>query len=160
MRVSSLLRDRSTRVEEVSNHHVSPTEKKTSYWPFYTSCLRDRVIYTSTAQYCLHSRAEIPLWCHDMFWLTSSAIRGITSLYFTCVQIRFSVGLILLVWSFIHMYDALPRAAPSSDMNESQWQIQGTCSYRCYIAMTSSAFATRLMKTEWWAAADRISQCK
>ncbi len=26
--------------------------------------------------------------------------------------------------------------------------------------MTSSVFATQLMKTEWWAAADRISQYK
>lgn len=56
------------------------------------------------------------------------------------------------------MYDALPKAAHSSDMNESEGQIEGTCSYRCCFAMTSSVFATQLMKSDWWAAADRISQ--
>lgn len=50
------------------------------------------------------------------------------------------------------------KAAQSSDMNQSEWQIEGTCSYRCYTAMTSSVSATRLMKTDWRAAAERISQ--
>lgn len=45
-----------------------------------------------------------------IFWHTSSAVRSTTSLCFKCVQIRFSLGLILIVRTFINIYDALPKS--------------------------------------------------
>lgn len=82
----------------------------------------------------------------------TSARRIITSLYFTCVQITFSLGLILLVWSFIRMYDPRPKAARSSDMNDSKWRRGSACSYR---SPNDLIAVCHLVKTEGWAAADR-----
>lgn len=132
------------------------------YWPFNISCLRDRPLVVHQTLTVLHSfilRAEHSTRSR-IFWRTSWDTRSITSLDFNRVQISFSLGLIVLVRSFTHMYDSLPKAIHSFDMNESNWQIEGTCSYRYYMAMTSSVFTTQLMKTEWWAAADRISEYK
>lgn len=129
------------------------------YWPFYTSCLRDQPLIGLYAFIVLHILTFLLVSMIDIFWLISSTIRSVASLHFKCVKIRFSLELILLVWCLIHMCDTLPKAI-LFDLNESEWHIEGTCSYRCYIAMTSSVFATKLMKSERWAAANRMSQCE
>lgn len=125
-----------------------------SHWAAVTNwiCCRSAVeldyLKDSTLRLCKKTR-YLRISAAYLFWRDSSAVRNLTCLHVT-IEFSLPIG-----WSFVNVDDALPKVAHSSDTNESEDQIEATCSSWCCLAVTSPTFAAQLMKSVWWAAAHK-----